>query len=195
MHSSIKDARPTEIYGRLCLIQVCAVRTKRALACACLMPFSMNNLPSGTYSTKNRLLVLQGYVTMAARQGGLQMETSTVQILEEKIASPASPVGLPKPVQRLTGPNSRCHRPQSAHGCSTTVEVEPRPHSTAFSHVLNCLRKACWRRSLSRSVVISVHPEDQQCRLPGPTAVTPRAMDSFAAATARLGSMSSSIWS
>lgn len=50
-------------------------------------------------------------------------------------------------------------------------------HSTLarIDEYSNCSRKACWRRSPSRSVVISAHPEDQQCRLPGPEAVTPRA--------------------
>lgn len=64
---------------------------------------------------------------------------------------------------------------------TATVEVEPRLHSTILLHVsTQLLEKACCRRSLSRSVRIFTHPEDQQCRLPCPGAVTPRAMDSFA---------------
>lgn len=152
--------RPTEIHGRLCLIQARAVQDQ-----VCTSMCLSDAVQHGQIVVR-RLRGIdcwssQGYVTTAGQQGGLQTEP-LCQYWKKK---------LHRRRLQWACPYSRCHRPQSAHGCCSkaTVEVEPRPHSTRLLHVLNCTRKACWRRSLSRSVVISAHPEDQQCRLPGPT--------------------------
>lgn len=74
----------------------------------------------------------------AEQQGGLWMEPLCEywkKKLHRRRLQWASPVGLS--MQRETGPDSTCHRPQSAHGyrSTATVEVEPRPHSTTLLHV------------------------------------------------------------
>lgn len=196
-----QGSRPTEIYGRLCLIQLYALQDE-ACTSMCL---------SDAIIQHERMAVLRvrgsdcwhsrRYVTMAGKaeqQGGFGMEPLCSHGSGRKncIAGVSSgPVQTAKDFE--TGLGSRCHRPQSAHGCCSNGDCGggTHPHSTTLLHVsTQLLEKACWRRSLSRSVRIFAHPEDQQCRLPGPEAVTPRAMDSFATPTKREESMPST-WS
>ncbi|UKZ62334.1 uncharacterized protein TrAtP1_003585 [Trichoderma atroviride] len=178
--------RPTEIYGRLCLIQLYALQDE-ACTSMCLSD-AIQHERIAVRRVRGSDCWLTG-LRCDGRQGraaGWTLDGAIVRVLEEKIASPASPVGLSR---RPDGERLA----QTAHVIARNQPmalvrrrlwrwnpVHIPQHSCTYLRSLDCSRKACWRRSLSRSAVISAHPEDQQCRLPGPTAVTPRAMDSFA---------------
>lgn len=196
-----QGSRPTEIYCRLCLIQSYALQDEACTSMCLSDAIQRKRMAVRRVRGSDSWFTALRYDGRQGRAAGWTLDGAIVQVLQEKIASPASPVGLSLS-ERLAQFAQIVVHVIARNQPMTVVRFRRRlwrwnpvhipQHSCTYR--LNCSRKACWRRSLSRSVVISAHPEDQQCRLPGPEAVTPRAMDSFATPNRREESMPST-WS
>lgn len=111
-----QGSRPTEIYGRLCLIQLYALQDE-ACTSMCLSDAIIQHERIAVRRVRGSdCWHSRRYVTMAGKaeqQCGFGMEPLCSIGRKNCIAGVSS-----GPVQTAkTGPGSRCHRPQSAHGC------------------------------------------------------------------------------